>query len=202
MTTLKCERQWPTYHSFRAIFRQATNSSWRGPVSKTNKKTWLDLRIQILNTTTTLAKSKVPALTGLGFFGVNLSKHVAIERDMTRQGIFFYSDVRPLVGEEIVFVMKFPRWTNSSPTACKGKVVRVEQAVPGDDIGVALSLSRFLVLNKTWGNCELQSNFGKNQRYNAPAGLWPPLWRKVSKNRSGCTVFDSYRTLRLGADLR
>ena len=32
------------------------------------------------------------------FFGVNPSKHFAIDRDMTRQGIFFYSDVRPSSG--------------------------------------------------------------------------------------------------------
>jgi hypothetical protein len=81
------------------------------------------------------------------FYGINLQKHVAMVRDMTRQGIFFYSDVRPQLGEEIAFVMKFPKWTRSSPIACKGKVVRVEQAVPGAAIGVALRLSRFLVLN-------------------------------------------------------
>src|SRR5947209_19278932 len=81
---------------------------------------------------------------------VNFQKHVAMVRDMTRQGIFFYSDVRPQVGEEIAFVMKFPKWTQSSPIACKGKVVRVEEAVPGAAIGVALSLTRFFVLNNRW----------------------------------------------------
>ena len=84
------------------------------------------------------------------FYSVNFKKHVAMVRDMTRQGIFFYSDVRPQVGEEVAFVMKFPKWTDSSLIACKGKVVRVEQAVPGAAVGVALSLSRFLVLNNTW----------------------------------------------------
>ena len=86
------------------------------------------------------------------FYGDSFQKHVAMVRDMTRQGIFFYSDVRPQLGEEIAFVMKFPKWTQSSPIACKGKVVRIEQAVPGAAIGVALSLSRFFVLNKTWNN--------------------------------------------------
>ena len=50
----------------------------------------------------------------------------------------------------MAFVMKFPKWTQSSPIACKGKVVRVEQAVPGAATGVALSLTRFFVLNKSW----------------------------------------------------
>ncbi|PYX63167.1 MAG: hypothetical protein DMG74_18035 [Acidobacteria bacterium] len=84
------------------------------------------------------------------FYGVSFQKHVAMVRDMTRQGIFFYSDVRPQLGEEMAFVMKFPKWTQSSPIACKGKVVRVEQAVPGAATGVALSLTRFFVLNKSW----------------------------------------------------
>ena len=64
------------------------------------------------------------------FYRVNFKKHVAIVRDMTRQGIFFYSDIRPQVGEEVAFVMKFPKWSHRSLIACKGKVVRVEQAIP------------------------------------------------------------------------
>jgi hypothetical protein len=59
----------------------------------------------------------------LVFYGVNFEKHVPMVRDMTRQGIFFYSDVHPEVGEEIAFVMKFPKWTKSSPIACKGRVL-------------------------------------------------------------------------------
>ena len=83
------------------------------------------------------------------FYRVNFKKHVAMVRDMTRQGIFFYSDIRPQVGEEVAFVMKFPKRTHRSLIACKGKVVRVEQAVPGAAVGVAVSLSRFLALNNT-----------------------------------------------------
>src|SRR5947209_19197947 len=78
---------------------------------------------------------------------VNFKKHVAMVRDMTRQGIFFYSDIRPQVGEEVAFVMEFAKWSHRSLIACKGRVVRVEQAVPGAAVGVALSLSRFLALN-------------------------------------------------------
>jgi hypothetical protein len=80
------------------------------------------------------------------FYRVNQQKHVALVRDMSRKGIFFYCDFRPLLGEDIEFVMKFPKWTNTAPIACKGTVVRVECAVPGAAIGIAASLSRFAVL--------------------------------------------------------
>jgi hypothetical protein len=80
------------------------------------------------------------------FYRINQQKHVALVRDMSRKGIFFYSDFRPLLGEEIEFVMKFPKWTNTAPIACKGTVVRVECATPGAAIGIAASLNRFIVL--------------------------------------------------------
>lgn len=80
------------------------------------------------------------------FYRINQQKHVALVRDMSRKGIFFYCDFRPLLGEDIEFVMKFPKWTNTSPIACKGTVVRVECATPGAAIGIAASLNRFTVL--------------------------------------------------------
>src|SRR5437868_14803347 len=65
------------------------------------------------------------------FYGDSFQKHVAMVRDMTRQGIFFSSDVRPQLGEEIAFVMKFPTRTQSSPLAGQGKLVRIQQDVLG-----------------------------------------------------------------------
>jgi hypothetical protein len=81
------------------------------------------------------------------FYRTNLQKHVAFVRDMSRQGIFFHSDIEPWEGDEISFVLRFPTWTNSAAIECKGTVVRVEQAVPGARLGVAARLDRFLVLN-------------------------------------------------------
>jgi PilZ domain len=81
------------------------------------------------------------------FYRTNQQKHVAMVRDISRQGIFFYSDVQPAAGDEIEFVIKFPKWTNSPPIACKGTVVRVEHAAPGAAVGIAASLYRFVVLN-------------------------------------------------------
>ena len=81
------------------------------------------------------------------FYRTSLKKHVTMVRDMTREGIFFYSDVRPSVGEEIAFVLKFPKWTKTPTVACKGEVMRVEEAVPGAHPGVAVRLSHFVVWN-------------------------------------------------------
>ena len=80
------------------------------------------------------------------FYRHGLKKHVSMVRDMNRSGIYFYSNFAPLQGSHIEFVMKFPKWTNLRPIACKGEVLRVEQPVPGAAVGVAVKLSRFWVL--------------------------------------------------------
>jgi hypothetical protein len=83
------------------------------------------------------------------FYRVNLQKHVALVRDASRQGIFFYSDIQPSEGDRIDFVLQFPKWTNSGVIVCKGTVVRVEQAAtPGARIGVAVRLDRYIILKE------------------------------------------------------
>jgi hypothetical protein len=83
------------------------------------------------------------------FYRHGFRKHVTMVRDLNRNGIYFYSNLAPLVGTYIEFVMKFPKWTNLGPVACKGKVLRVEQPECGAAIGVAVKLSRFWVLRET-----------------------------------------------------
>ena len=39
-------------------------------------------------------------------------QYVARVRDMTRASVFFYSESRPSVCEDIDFLIKFPTWTN------------------------------------------------------------------------------------------
>jgi hypothetical protein len=81
------------------------------------------------------------------FYRVNLQKHVALVRDASRQGIFFYSDIQPSEGDRIDFVLRFPKWTNSGVIVCKGTVVRVEQAAtPSAHIGVAVRLDHYIIL--------------------------------------------------------
>jgi len=85
------------------------------------------------------------------FYRTNLQIHVAFVRDMSRQGIFFHSDIEPWEGDEISFVLRFPTWANSAVIACKGTVIRVEQAAPGARLGVAARLDRCLVLGSKDG---------------------------------------------------
>jgi hypothetical protein len=82
------------------------------------------------------------------FYRANLQRHVALVRDASRQGIFFYSDIQPFKGDHIDFVLRFPKWTNSGVIVCKGTVVRVEQATPGAHIGVAVRLHRYIILKE------------------------------------------------------
>lgn len=85
------------------------------------------------------------------FYRHGLRKHVSLVRDVNRRGIYFYSNFAPALGTEIEFVMKFPKWTNLGPVACKGEVLRVEQPVDGAATGVAVKLSRFWVLPEVFG---------------------------------------------------
>src|SRR5438477_12315452 len=65
------------------------------------------------------------------FYRRGRKKHVAMVRDMSRPGIFFYSEYRPPEAEEIEFVMKMPKWTHTAPIACNGTFARVESTAPG-----------------------------------------------------------------------
>src|SRR5438477_7512808 len=59
----------------------------------------------------------------------SLHKHVAMVRDMTKDGMFLYCGIAKAAscGDEIEFVIRFPKWTNTPAVACKGKIVRIEQ---------------------------------------------------------------------------
>lgn len=76
-------------------------------------------------------------------------RYVARVRDMTRAGMFVYSELRPAVGEEVDFILRFPKWTNAPALACKGEVLRVEQSVSTARPGIALRLSRFTVCKQS-----------------------------------------------------
>lgn len=88
------------------------------------------------------------------FYRHGLRKHPSMVRDINRTGIYFYSNFAPAIGTEIEFVMKFPKWTNLGPVACKGEVLRVEQRIDGAAIGVALRLTRFWVLPELFGSAQ------------------------------------------------
>ncbi len=75
-------------------------------------------------------------------------QHVGLIRDVSEQGMFFYSDLNPACGSELDFEFTLPRpETQPVWVACKGRVVRVEHPAPGAAIGVALSIQRREVLD-------------------------------------------------------
>jgi hypothetical protein len=66
-----------------------------------------------------------------------------ITRDLSKDGIFFYSNVTPKLHSNISLVLK----VNGARIPCSGEVVRVENRIPGAAVGVAVMIqddNRFL----------------------------------------------------------
>jgi hypothetical protein len=74
---------------------------------------------------------------------LDASWHVGLVRDLTRDGIFFYSDFRPSLGDSIKVMLKFTGMKNSIPNWYRGNVMRVEEGKAGASFGIALSLERY-----------------------------------------------------------
>ncbi len=68
-------------------------------------------------------------------------EHVGFVRDMSEHGIFFYSDLNPVPGSKIEFIMHLPQHSRqAAELSCRGIVVRVESHTPGAATGVAVRL--------------------------------------------------------------
>lgn len=66
-----------------------------------------------------------------------------ITRDLSTDGIFFYSNVTPRLHSNISLVLQ----VNGAKISCSGEVVRVEDRAPGAAVGVAVMIqedNRFL----------------------------------------------------------
>jgi hypothetical protein len=66
-------------------------------------------------------------------------EHVALVKDISEKGVFFYSDFHPAVGDQLEFVVEFLSGSDRVRLHLKGQVVRVEQAAPDSAPGVAVS---------------------------------------------------------------
>ena len=66
-------------------------------------------------------------------------EHVALVKDISEKGVFFYSDFQPDVGDQLEFVVEFLSGSDRVRLHLKGNVVRVEQAALGSARGVAVS---------------------------------------------------------------
>lgn len=68
--------------------------------------------------------------------------HVAMIRDVSATGIFFYSDFKPPVGARVSVALDFRTSAGNTRIRCEGKVVRVEQVREGAAPGIALFLDK------------------------------------------------------------
>jgi PilZ domain len=66
--------------------------------------------------------------------------HVAMIRDVSATGIFFYSDFKPPVGSRVILTLDIRSSSGNTRVRCDGKVVRVEQVRSGAAPGIALLL--------------------------------------------------------------
>ena len=72
------------------------------------------------------------------------NEHVGLLVDLHRRGIFFYSDFMPSKGSQVEFLIVLRSTQRKAiSVACRGKVVRVEEAAPGAAIGIALSVENY-----------------------------------------------------------
>jgi PilZ domain-containing protein len=65
-------------------------------------------------------------------------EHVALVRDISEKGVFFYSDFHPAVGDRLDFVVEYLTGSDRVRLHLKGSVVRVEREAPGAAPGVAV----------------------------------------------------------------
>lgn len=87
------------------------------------------------------AERTLVVASGLVYFQEN--RHVGLIRDISRMGLFVYSDFCPRVGDTLRVVVNGRNTGSDEPVTCMGTVVRVESKGAGAAIGIALKISAF-----------------------------------------------------------
>ena len=77
----------------------------------------------------------------LTFESPSEQERVALMRDISAKGVYFYSDFLPNLGDELDFVLQFLSVSHQVRFHFKGHVVRVEYPAPGCAPGVAVSFN-------------------------------------------------------------
>lgn len=75
----------------------------------------------------------------LTFKSASEHEHVALVKDISAKGVYFYSDFLPAVGDNLDFVVEYLSGSDRVRLHLKGAVVRVERSVPGCAPGTAVS---------------------------------------------------------------
>jgi len=73
---------------------------------------------------------------------VGTEKHVGLIRDLSRYGIFVYSDFTPSLGETLQVVFT-GQGREGASISCTGTVVRVETRAAGAAVGIALQVTAY-----------------------------------------------------------
>ena len=77
----------------------------------------------------------------LTFKSASQHEHVALVKDISEKGVYFYSDFLPAVGDHLDFVVEYLSGSDRVRLHLKGAVMRVEQSAPGCAPGTAISFS-------------------------------------------------------------
>ena len=72
--------------------------------------------------------------------------HSGIVRDISKEGIFFYSNYKPQLQEIITFVLHM----SDNKISGTGQVLRIEQKVPGAAVGVAVKIHSSSAADGIW----------------------------------------------------
>ena len=78
--------------------------------------------------------------TEVNCIGMEARSHVGLLRDVSPDGVFFYSDFKPPIGTEVEVTFTIPVNSNRLKFVCRGKVLRVEQTASGAAPGIAARL--------------------------------------------------------------
>lgn len=71
----------------------------------------------------------------------DLAEHLALVRDISFQGVFFFSNFKPGIDSHLQLALSIPMAGKTVKILCHGKVVRVEESGPSA-YGIAVRLHR------------------------------------------------------------
>lgn len=70
----------------------------------------------------------------------NCPRHLALIRDVSASGVFFYANLRPPLGADLTVAFTMPGAEGYVEVLCQGKVVRREDHPEGAAMGIAARL--------------------------------------------------------------
>lgn len=73
---------------------------------------------------------------------LNVRDHLAILRDLSTAGAFFYSEMEVIDGTSLMLQFTLTAFGKNIRLACEGKIVRVERFPRGAATGIAVEFSR------------------------------------------------------------